>query len=102
MKQMRSFRIFEPILLIAAALVCQAQDRGTILGRVTDVSSAVIPGATITVTNQDTGVKSVTSTNEAGNYTVSGLPFGRYQVDCEAKGFRMLPLTESGRSATCF
>ena len=72
----------------AATLTCWGQDRGTILGRVTDPSSAVIAGATITVTNQDTGIKTTTNTNEAGNYVVRGLAFGRYEVDCEAKGFR--------------
>ena len=72
----------------AATLICWGQDRGTILGRVTDPSSAVIAGATVTVTNQDTGLKTTTSTNEAGNYVVRGLAFGRYEVECEAKGFR--------------
>jgi hypothetical protein len=65
-----------------------AQDRGTITGRVTDPSDAVIAGATVTVTNQDTGIKITTSTNEAGNYVVRGLAFGSYEVACEAKGFR--------------
>jgi len=55
---------------------------------VTDPSSAVIAGATITVTNLDTGIKTTTNTNEAGNYVVRGLAFGRYEVECEAKGFR--------------
>ena len=78
-----------PILWIATAtLICWGQDRGTILGRVTDPSSAVIAGANITVTNSDTGIKTTTSTNEAGNYVVRGLAFGRYEITCEAKGFR--------------
>src|ERR1035441_8286219 len=72
----------------AATLTCWGQDRGTMLGRVTDPSSAVIAGATITVTNSDTGIKTRTSTNEAGNYVVRGLTFGRYEIACEAKGFR--------------
>jgi hypothetical protein len=44
--------------------------------------------STITVTNQDTGIKTTTNTNEAGNYVVRGLAFGRYEVECEARGFR--------------
>jgi hypothetical protein len=72
--------------LFAASAV--AQDRGAIIGRVTDPSTAIIAGATVTVTNQDTGVKITATTNEAGNYAVRSLPFGRYEVDCEARGFR--------------
>ena len=51
-------------------------------------SDAVIAGASVTVTNQDTGIKITTSTNEAGNYVVRGLAFGSYEIVCEAKGFR--------------
>jgi hypothetical protein len=71
-----------------AALSCLGQDRGTILGRVTDPTDAVIAGATVMVTNSDTGIKSTTTTNEAGNYVVRGLAFGRYEITCEARGFR--------------
>jgi hypothetical protein len=85
-------RLFCPsallLLLTAAILPAWSQDRATILGRVTDPAGAVIPGAAVTVTNQSTGVKTTTNTNEAGNYVVSSLPFGRYEVVCEAKGFR--------------
>ena len=58
------------------------------MGRVTDPTDAVIPGATVTVTNQDTGLKTTTSTNEAGNYVARGLAVGVYEVACEATGFR--------------
>ena len=76
------------MVCFAAALSCWGQDRGTILGRVTDPSSAVIAGATVTVTNPDTGIKTSSTTNEAGNYVVRGLAFGRYEISCEAKGFK--------------
>src|SRR5215471_303878 len=87
---MQRFRRLCSFLLIAAlfALSSWAQDRGTIIGRVTDPSSAVVAGALITVTNSETGVKVTTETNEAGNYAVRSLPFGRYEVTAEAKGFR--------------
>jgi hypothetical protein len=85
-------RLFRPsallLLLTAAILPAWCQDRATILGRVTDPAGAVIAGAAVTVTNQGTGVKTATNTNDAGNYVVSSLPFGRYEVVCEAKGFR--------------
>src|SRR5262245_55687250 len=84
----RSLSIRVTALFISAVWACWAQDRGTILGRVTDPSSAVIADATITVTNTETGAKTTTNSNEAGNYVVRGLTVGRYEVACEAKGFR--------------
>jgi hypothetical protein len=87
---------FSILLLLASfALPGWSQERATILGRVTDPTTAVIAGATITVTNQDTGLKNTTSTNEAGNYVVRSLPFGRYEVECEAKGFRKFVATDN-------
>src|SRR5262245_6500097 len=76
------------LLLFAAALACCGQARDTILGRVSDPSEAVIAGATVTVTNQETGARTTTTTNEVGNYAVRSLAFGHYDVTCEAKGFR--------------
>ena len=86
---MHRFHFVRNLLLLAAVpILGWSQDRGTIVGRVTDPSSAVIAGATVTVTNQDTGIKTTSTTNEAGNYTVRSLPFGQYEITCEAKGFR--------------
>jgi hypothetical protein len=76
------------LLLAVGAVFCFAQDRGTILGRVSDPSSAVVVGATVTLANQSTGLKITTTTNETGNYTMTGLPYGHYELSCEAKGFR--------------
>ena len=61
---------------------------GTISGVVTDASGAVIPGATITVTNVDTNVVSSLKTNGAGVYNASSLNPGTYKVQAEAKGFK--------------
>ncbi|MBS1859132.1 MAG: carboxypeptidase regulatory-like domain-containing protein [Acidobacteria bacterium] len=84
----RHYFVLLPALACLAAALVHAQDRGTIMGRVTDPSNAVVAGANITVTSQETGVKVATTTNEVGNYAVRSLPFGRYEVACEAKGFR--------------
>src|SRR5438105_8841603 len=64
-------------LFVTATPLCWGQDRGAIIGRVTDPSSAVVSGATVTVTNQETGVKSTTTTNDDGNYAVRSIPFGK-------------------------
>ncbi len=75
--------------LVAFGSVASAQEfRGTITGRVTDVSGAIIPGATITVTNTATGVAAAATSNETGNYTVPYLTPGPYSVAVELMGFR--------------
>src|SRR5258708_4739459 len=86
---MRLIRPLVCLFLLAAAITpAWCQDRASIVGRVTDPAGAVVAGAAVTVTNQGTGTKTATTTNQAGNYVVSSLPFGRYEVVCEAKGFR--------------
>jgi hypothetical protein len=65
--------------------------RATITGVVTDTSKAVIPGATITVRNLDTGEVTQVQTNGAGVYTVPFLhPGHKLEVSAEAKGFKKL------------
>src|SRR5262249_11152496 len=82
--------------IITAVLVCffaactlSAQTAtGRIVGTVTDPTSAVIPGATITVTNVDTKVTQQVITNEQGFYQAPLLPIGSYTVTAEMPGFR--------------
>ena len=59
---------------------------GSIQGTVSDSSGAVIPGASIHVVNQDTGVASDTKTNGVGFYQVPGLFTGTYNVTVTAPG----------------
>jgi outer membrane receptor protein involved in Fe transport len=62
---------------------------GTIFGKVTDTSSAVLPGATVTLASpQLIGGGQTRVTGEDGGYRVPALPPGRYQVDVELPGFR--------------
>ena len=53
-----------------------------------DQSGGAIPGATVVVLNQETGVSNDTVTNETGFYRVSGLPPGRYKVTATLSGFK--------------
>ena len=77
------------ICVLMSTLTCFGQEsRATLTGTVTDPNGAAVPNATITVTNQQTGVTTtVTSTGE-GNYTVTPLLPGRYKVAVEAQGFK--------------
>lgn len=65
-----------------------AQFRAAIQGTVADTSGAAIPGVSVVVTNQETGVQSETVTNETGLYRVSGLPPGIYRVAVTLQGFK--------------
>ncbi len=67
----------------------QAQDtRGMISGTVTDPGGAIVPGATVTVTNTGTNVSTPLTTNASGYYEAPLLPGGQYQVTVEAPGFK--------------
>jgi hypothetical protein len=62
-------------------------DTGTISGIVTDSSGAVIPRATINVTNSGTSFQKTLQTDNGGNYTASALPSGNYVVTANAGNF---------------
>src|SRR5436309_384669 len=77
------------------ALPAAAQvDQGSITGRVTDQTGAVLPGADVTVTNTNTRVARRTTTNEIGNYTVPYLPSGEYEVRVESPGLSTLTISQ--------
>src|SRR5882762_222261 len=65
-----------------------AQYGASLEGTVTDKSGAVVAGATVTVTNQATGVSRNTVTGESGFYRIAGLAPGQYHVDVEAPSFK--------------
>src|SRR5205823_9478267 len=60
---------------------------GDITGRVTDAQGKVVSGATVTVTNKATSALRSATTNDSGDYTITELPPGKYDVAAEAKGF---------------
>ncbi|MBI1355575.1 MAG: hypothetical protein GC160_14625 [Acidobacteria bacterium] len=78
--------------LLALSILCgslSAQSTTqTIQGLVTDSTGAVIPGASVTMTNIETGVKQRTDTNATGNYAFNLVPVGNYEVRCESAGFK--------------
>lgn len=65
----------------------QSTTSGDITGVITDPSGAAIPGATITLTNVNTGAVKVASTGVNGSYRFSLLPPGTYTVNAAATGF---------------
>ena len=58
-----------------------------ITGIVTDASGALVPNATVVVTNEETNIAVQAKSNGAGEYTVPYLETGRYSVTVTATGF---------------
>ncbi|HET7694720.1 MAG TPA: carboxypeptidase regulatory-like domain-containing protein [Vicinamibacterales bacterium] len=81
-------------LLICAAPVLAQRTSAILRGTVTDASKALVPGATVTVTNADTGLTQTAVTNESGIYSFSQLPIGRYQLKVELQGFKTATRTD--------
>src|SRR5215467_13715395 len=61
---------------------------GTILGTVRDASGAVVPGAKVTVTNENTNIPSSLLTSSSGDFVLPNLMASQYRVEAEAPGFR--------------
>src|ERR671931_2134921 len=77
------------IALIALPPPCFAQRiTATIRGTVTDTSGAVVPGASVTVTNENTGFSRSTVTNNVGSYSFVELPPGTYTIEVSLSGFK--------------
>src|SRR5713101_7275043 len=89
-----SFRGLFSILGIVGALLAlppptrsQGETTSAILGEVTDTSNAALAGATVTITNRDTGLKRNAQTDEAGRFNFPQLLPGAYTVQASAPGF---------------
>jgi Carboxypeptidase regulatory-like domain/TonB dependent receptor len=75
------------LLCFSCAQGWSQQATAQITGLVTDASNAGVPGATITITNVDTGVSSTTTSNESGNYVFPVLNPGKYNIVVSKTGF---------------
>jgi hypothetical protein len=81
------------LFLTVAIESAYAQLTGEITGTITDASLAVVPGASVTVVNENTGIKWEAKTNQSGIYTVPLLQPGTYRISVQADGFRTLSRT---------
>jgi len=88
--------ILGSIILGSAICFAQSTNAGDIRGTVTDASGAIVPGVTVTVANNDTGVTKDYTTNDAGVYDTNSIVTGPYTVTFKKEGFERLvrgPLT---------
>ena len=75
------------LTLFAACLLGQTVSSG-LQGTVMDPANAVVPGATVTLTNSDTGTTRVTTTDSTGLFRFLDLPPDTYSVSVKATGFK--------------
>ena len=89
-------------ILFAAAPVVWAQSEATITGIVTDTTGGVIPGASVTILNAETGARRSILTNDAGRYEAPLLSAGTYEVTADKRDFNpatlKLPLAAGQRA----
>jgi hypothetical protein len=85
------------IMLVASLLLTASafsQTNASLTGTVSDESGAIIPGVSVTVTNNATGVISNAFTNDSGVYNFASLPTGTYTATVEQSGFQPVTFTD--------
>jgi len=87
--------VFKKVVVMVVFLVLCMGTRGlaqvdtaTIVGTVRDASGAVVPGATITATEVNTGIKTEVKSGPDGNYVITPLKIGAYSLTVDAQGFQ--------------
>jgi hypothetical protein len=76
------------ILLMPALSLAQAAGEGTVTGHVRGPGGVSVPGASVLLTEKQTGERKETWTDEAGDYTLTGIPPGTYRLEVSLVGFR--------------
>ena len=76
------------LVLFAAASAAAQGTTSRLVGQVTDATGAVLPGVTVTITNEATGVSYTAVTGEAGTYSFEALATGNYTLKAELGGFK--------------
>ncbi|MGH9331709.1 MAG: carboxypeptidase regulatory-like domain-containing protein [Vicinamibacterales bacterium] len=86
------------LFTITTAGAPAARAQGTtsrVVGTVTDATSGVLPGATVTLTNEATNVAFATVTTSAGTYVFEAVQTGRYTIAAELSGFKKFVSTNN-------
>jgi outer membrane receptor protein involved in Fe transport len=81
------------LLLVSSALAHAQVTTADLVGTIKDSSGAVVPGVTVALTNEATGVIRSTTTGDAGTYSFISLQPGRYRLTAELQGFRKVERT---------
>ncbi len=76
------------LFCFGTAAVFAQTDQGTINGIVADSTGAVVPGASVTLTNTDTGLQLTGKSDQSGFYSFSPIKIGNYRISVESPGFQ--------------
>ena len=92
---LRCITLCAAILAMAAGNL-SAQALGNVVGTVTDPGGAVVPGATVTITNEGTKFSRIAVSNDNGQFAADSFPTGSIAVTVEHPGFEKLLRSGSG------
>src|ERR1700685_746267 len=83
-------KFFAALILVACltAMASAQTDTARVTGTITDSTGAVLPNATVTITDAGTGRVVTATTDGSGQYTVNALAIGKYHIDVTAPGFK--------------
>jgi hypothetical protein len=84
-RQWLQFGVF--VAFLSAVCAFGQNVNGTIVGTVTDATDASVPGASVTITDINTGVNHSLQTDSSGYYSAPDLPPGTYKVSVQKEGF---------------
>jgi hypothetical protein len=82
-----AFVVLTVACLLQVKALAQGETTSAIVGQVRDTTDAVVPGATVTITNHETGLKRSARTDDAGRFNFPQLKPGTYSVGAKAQGF---------------
>jgi Carboxypeptidase regulatory-like domain len=82
-----SFVLASSVFILAARTSAQGETTSAIVGRVTDATAAAVYGATITISNRNTGLQRTLKTDAGGRFDFPQLQPGTYSVEAQAPGF---------------
>ena len=82
----RTLFLFVLPLLLPAVIAAQTH-RASVRGTVSDQTGAGVPRATVKLRNTDTDETRTATTGEEGEYVITSIPAGNYQIEVEANGF---------------
>jgi hypothetical protein len=78
------------LVVTATPAAAQTAGEGSLEGTVMDTTGAVVPHASVTITNTATGIKTVSDASSAGFFNISPVLPGTYTLEITAKGFKTL------------
>ena len=89
-----SLGTFVVLMLFCGSALGQGQGSSSIRGSIKDPQGAVVAGATVTLTNPETGFNRTTNSNDSGQFAFETIQPGVYSVTVEAKGFKKAALNQ--------